>query len=109
MCAAIALKFGLDAIDGGTGCGGELPAPVPGEPLDPRFVNLSYSDGNTRQILVYVGSEDACGTELGWYYDNAAAPTRILACPETCTAVQSSTAAKVEVLLGCATEPATVR
>jgi hypothetical protein len=88
-CAAIAYRFSLDALDGGMGCGGKLPALAQDQPLDPRLVNLSYTDGNTRQILVYVGTEDACGTEFGWYYDDATNPTEVFGCPRTCDFARS--------------------
>jgi hypothetical protein len=91
-------------------CEWGIPKPPPGETFHKDLVNVSVSGNGTTQKLGNVPTKaDCAAAKGGWYYDNAAAPTRILACPETCTAVQSSTSAKVEVLLGCATEPATVR
>ena len=39
----------------------------------------------------------------GWYYDNDAAPTKILLCPSTCSMVKN-TKGQVDVLFGCATQ-----
>ena len=39
----------------------------------------------------------------GWYYDNPAAPTQIILCPSTCTAVEGDMTGEVDVTLGCTT------
>lgn len=49
-----------------------------------------------------VPSKDDCAAN-GWYYDDATKPTRIIACPDTCDMIQSTTAAKISILLGCPT------
>ena len=52
---------------------------------------------------------DCASAENGWYYDNEAQPTKILACPQTCSGVQAGgAAARVEVLFGCKTRPAII-
>jgi len=91
-------------------CEWGIPPPPTGQTFDKSKVNISFSDGTTTQKLGNVANQAACAAAMGgWYYDNPAAPTRILACPQTCSSVQASATAKVQVLLGCATEPATVR
>jgi hypothetical protein len=37
----------------------------------------------------------------GWYYDDAANPTRVVACAPSCRVMQSDHHAKVEVAFGC--------
>jgi len=91
-------------------CEWGIPKPPSGETFHKELVNVSFTGGGTTQKLGNVASKADCAAARGgWYYDNPSAPTRILACPETCNAVQSATGAKVEVLLGCMTEPAIVR
>jgi hypothetical protein len=53
-------------------------------------------------MLVRVGSSDAC-TDNAWYYDNPSAPTRFIACPSVCNAIEKADDAKVDILLGCQT------
>jgi len=48
-----------------------------------------------------VASADSC-KEKGWHYDDPAAPTRIVACPQTCDLIQSTPLAEIKILLGCA-------
>jgi hypothetical protein len=44
----------------------------------------------------------------GWHYDDPGKPSKIVACPQTCTEMQAGGAtAKVDVLFGCKTKPAT--
>jgi hypothetical protein len=51
-------------------------------------------------------SADACaGDDQGWYYDDAEAPTRIFACPQTCTALQEAEEASLDIEVGCAQPP----
>jgi hypothetical protein len=42
-----------------------------------------------------------CEDHEAWYYDNPAAPTRVLACPAMCTRVQAASEAEVNVLFDC--------
>jgi hypothetical protein len=49
-----------------------------------------------------VSDQSACPPSGdGWYYDNPAAPTKILLCPSTCTLVKQDSSAEVSVLFGC--------
>jgi hypothetical protein len=104
-CSEVVLELHLDSSDSGTGCGAMLPARLEGEHFDPRFLNLSYSDGNTLQTLVYVGTADACGTELGWYYDDATNPTEVFGCPRTCDFARSPSGyVSFTLRIGCPTK-----
>ncbi len=89
-------------------CEWDIPDPPPGQTLDPTKVNVRFDDGlgggfsignvETAADCAYVGD--------GWYYDNPAAPTKILACPQTCEKIQGADAAMIVVELGCETVPA---
>lgn len=77
--------------------------PDAGGPVDPDRVNVSLSDGTTDVSLGRVDSAADCPRfDSGWYYDDPAAPTRVLACPDTCDRVRSTTNARVDILLDCA-------
>ncbi|HEX4341608.1 MAG TPA: hypothetical protein VH062_37115 [Polyangiaceae bacterium] len=91
-------------------CQWGIPQAPAGQTFDEQQVNISVTVGGTKSPIGNVADASACAAASGgWYYDNAAAPTRILACPDTCTTIQSTADAQVDVLLGCATQPATVR
>jgi hypothetical protein len=57
----------------------------------------------TSQALGRVDSATACAAG-GWHYDNLEAPTRIIVCPQSCDAIRDTPDARIDVLLGCATE-----
>ncbi len=84
-------------------CEYEMPVPDPGTTLDPSKVVVRYTDGNgVENDLGKFDSEAACGTSNGFYYDNPAAPTKIILCPATCDTAQADDKGKVDILLGCA-------
>jgi hypothetical protein len=73
--------------------------------FDKMLVNVELSSpGGGEVALGNVPSEDDCAAR-GWYYDDFDAPTRIIACEETCGLIQSTAQAKVDILLGCETVP----
>jgi hypothetical protein len=89
-------------------CDLALPAPPTGTVLDPRRVNVSLRGAQGPVRLGKVSGPTACGPVGGWYYDNDAAPTRVLLCPASCTRAQtlvSGGAASVSVEFGCITIP----
>jgi hypothetical protein len=85
-------------------CAWTLPAPPAGQTFDRQRVNVQLSAPllSSPLGLGQVAGASACA-ERGWYYDNASAPTRLIACPQTCTLLQATAQARVEVLLGCST------
>ncbi len=88
-------------------CEWGIPAPPPGETFDPTQVNVDLLANGQKERLGKVPSESECASfSGGWYYDDPVAPTRIIACPDTCTTVKGSGVAGVSVALGCATEVA---
>jgi hypothetical protein len=99
LTAAIAIPMAIP-------CEYEIPEPPEGNELDYLRVNVLYTpgDGSAPQRFPYVGTDDGVDcTSGGWYYDDAAAPTRIILCPSTCDLVSGDTAGRVDVELGCAT------
>jgi len=88
-------------------CEWEIPAPPTGESLDPTHVNVRVTAGGVDRPLGHTGGpHDCAGIADGWHYDDPLAPTRVVACPQTCAALQGLADARVDLLFGCATEPA---
>ncbi len=83
-----------------------IPPPPMAQQLDPTKVNLSYTAGGqgTPKTLPHVDNLAACGSKLGWFYDNNAKPTKVELCPSSCKTVQADSKAIVSVLFGCATQ-----
>jgi hypothetical protein len=70
--------------------------------FDRDKVNIRLSFASETDMLVRVGSAESC-TQHGWYYDNPEAPSRFIACPAVCDAIEQADEAKVDILLGCQT------
>jgi hypothetical protein len=90
-------------------CDWAIPAPPPGETLDPGKVNVRYTaPGGAVEDVLNVPSAAACGPQGGWYYDTPARPTRVISCPSTCAHLRSdwtgATPPKVDLLFGCETQ-----
>ncbi|MBK8251676.1 MAG: VWA domain-containing protein [Polyangiaceae bacterium] len=99
-------KAALDAIQQtALGCEYTIPQPAQGM-LDYNKVNVQYTPGGgSAQVILNVANAAACDPATGgWYYDNPAAPTKIILCDATCSVVEADSAGKIEILLGCATE-----
>lgn len=86
-------------------CDLAIPPPPNGHTLDPGLVNVRYLAGGVAPgtTLPRVNTAADCGASGGWYYDDNAAPTKILLCPTSCTNVQNDAAANVNVEFGCQT------
>lgn len=120
MDGAIEITFGCEMVGGclasgssslGTmpgACDWPLPMPPVGQMLDFSAVNVRYtSPSGFATALGKVGSAAECPMFVqGWYYDNPTNPTKIIACPQTCTGIQEGGAtASVEALFGCTSVP----
>jgi hypothetical protein len=99
------LKDALGAIRGQVlDCDFPMPEAKPGIDVDPALINVNYTpSGGMESTLTQVANADACGATPSWYYDNVAAPTRIILCPSTCDTITSDPMASLQILLGCAT------
>jgi hypothetical protein len=86
-------------------CEWEIPEAAPERPFDKELVNIELSSPSGADVMLgRVADEDDCA-ERGWHYDDFDAPTRIIACDETCTLIQGTPQAKIDILLGCETWP----
>ena len=87
-------------------CDYPIPVPPDGTTIDPKKVNVKYTNSNGTETTIYnvPTGQAGCGTTGGWYYDVPAAPTKITVCANTCAALQGDVGGKVEVLFGCETQ-----
>jgi hypothetical protein len=88
-------------------CEFEIPDPPDGMTFDRHRVNVRYSPGSggASETFPYVGTDDGAACPpggIGWYYDDATAPTEIRLCPSTCTRVEEDEG-RVDIELGCET------
>jgi hypothetical protein len=84
-------------------CEFALPEPSGERPVAFDKVNVQLAaTGQDAIPLGKVSSAAECAMN-GWYYDDPAAPTRVIACEQTCGLIQGSMGAKVDILLGCPT------
>jgi hypothetical protein len=87
--------------------------PTNGKTLNYTLVNVQakVGDGGTAQKVYNVKNAAECAAAKGgWYYDvnPPGTPTKITLCSETCGPLQSTEGSALQVLIGCATEPAIV-
>jgi hypothetical protein len=86
------------------GCEFLLPQPQSGGVIDFDLVNVDLTDGDAKSRISRVNGAGECGSEGGWYYDDALNPSRIIACPTSCGVLEDAmTGARVEIQLGCKT------
>ena len=87
-------------------CEMELPLPAVGT-LDPSAVNVRITSAAGSTLIPKVANAAACGPDLGWYYDNDAAPTKVILCRAACDAANAAVGVdkpgKIDVLFGCKT------
>ncbi|MEZ4301216.1 MAG: vWA domain-containing protein [Polyangiaceae bacterium] len=102
-----ALLAAFESIQGkGLACQFALPED---SSVDPTLVNVLYtpSSGGEAQLIGKVSGPEACTDDKdAWYYDSASSPTAILLCPGSCKKIESDPSGNLEVIFGCATEPA---
>ena len=83
-------------------CEWEIPAPPVGQVFDRDKVNVRFSTADTSSTFVRAASAAAC-IDNSWHFDDAQAPKRLVACPQTCDRIKATPEAKIDLLLGCAT------
>ena len=99
----------LDTIRGAhLACEFQIPQPKAGQTLDYSQVNVQLTSAGKTDVVYYVANVGACdATNGGWYYDvdpKAGTPTKIIACPTSCTAFQAAMGtSSVGIALGCTT------
>lgn len=89
-------------------CEIDIPRPEAGV-LNPAQVNVALDDGGKQSLIYKVKGAASCDATGGWYYDDDAAPTRVLLCPASCDAAEDALHASasgevsIAVQFGCDT------
>jgi hypothetical protein len=83
-------------------CEWVIPTPPAGQMFDPNKVNIRLTVGDSQTNFFRVDSASLC-TANAWHFDDPKAPTRLVACPETCNRISAAVSGKVDILLGCET------
>lgn len=81
-------------------CEYEVPDVVQNGEVEITSVNVLLTLGSGEPALV---PQDAACDGAGWRYSDPGEPPRVVLCPDTCAAVKAAEAAKIQILLGCAT------
>ena len=98
----------LAVIRGATlACDFKLPTPPAGKTLDINSVNVVYTPSNSAAGTLTYNKD--CTGGVGWHYDDANAPQKIILCTGTCGTVQADHAGKIDIVTGCATKGGVVR
>lgn len=96
-----ALLAALDAIrQKAIPCDYEIP---PGT-IDPKETNVTYTLKGATKQLVFVGNEAGCAKATngeGWYFDDEAAPKKVILCAAVCDAVKTDDSGSVDLVFGC--------
>ncbi len=84
------------------GCEYTIPSPSSGD-IDYEKVNVEYTErGQRPSTFLYVDGEAGCSAQHdGWHYDDAAAPKKIVLCPEACSRVARASGARIDLAYGC--------
>ena len=73
-----------------------------GNPWGEALALLRTPSGQPASNLTQVTDSAKCSqVENGWYYDDAAKPSRIILCPTMCGTANASPGTKIEALVGC--------
>lgn len=111
---AVAQQGLVDALESvrtsALGCEYILPLPPPEKgvlDLDSVAIELTPGLNDPKQTMRRVADRGACGvTTGGYFYDDPAAPKRVILCPASCDAVRGAPAtARIELAFGCIQRP----
>jgi hypothetical protein len=84
-------------------CDWEIPPPPDGEDFDKFKTNVLLDLDGASDPLGKAAGASGCGDQDGWHYDDEAIPTKVVACPATCTRIQAAQNATVQLQFGCET------
>jgi hypothetical protein len=88
------------------GCGMQLPKPAGGKVINPKQINLTYT--NKAGATTTLAHSQDCSNLEGWkYMPDASAPTSIELCKNACDTVKVDDKGTIGVVLGCETKDST--
>ncbi len=80
-----------------------MPAPPPGEKLDPTKVNVTFTPTGGAAVTIEQDASKPCeGGANGWQY--SADMKKILICGDWCKKLKADPSSKLTIALGCATK-----
>jgi hypothetical protein len=92
-------RSAIDEIRGvALACNVDVPKAPDGRVFEKDQVVVGYASGAAQTQLVY---DESCTAEGAWHYDDVAAPSQVVVCPATCSAVQAGFEAKLQVGFTC--------
>lgn len=77
---------------------------IPSGTIKPKATNVTYASGGVTKQLVFVGNEAGCDKAKdgeGWYFDDEAAPSKVILCDAICSAAKDDDGASVDLEFGC--------
>lgn len=93
-------KAVIDGIRGvALSCNIEIPLPPVGSVFVPEKVNVVY--GSASSVERTLSYDPSCVAEDAWHYDDAASPSTIVLCTESCGLAQREASARLSVEFGC--------
>lgn len=91
----------------GLACTWPMPAAPAGKTIDPDSVEVRLAIDGVQVDPFHFQTAAGCSPGVhGWYYDDNAAPTELVACPATCEVLSTGVAADLEIDVGCASNVA---
>lgn len=94
----------LDALEGIRRTAIPCDYDIPPGTIDPEATNVAYTSKDGTKQLVFVGNEAGCAKAAngeGWYFDDEAAPKKVILCAAVCAAAKSDDGASVDLVFGC--------
>jgi hypothetical protein len=71
--------------------------------IDYDTVNVDFTASGRTKSFYYVSDAKDCSLkpDSTWYYDDPTSPTKVILCPDTCTAVADAPTARIDIAYGC--------
>lgn len=82
-------------------CAYALPEPPSGSAIDPSTLRVELSLSTGERSVIPAAAQTGCDATGGWFYDNMAQPTKVIFCPQTCSALRETSSPRVELVVGC--------
>jgi len=85
-------------------CSFAVPDSSSDEQLALEAVNVCYAPaGHEAETVPQASPTEGCAGGEGWHYDDPAAPSEIILCPDSCARAQSHPEGRIDVVFGCQT------
>ncbi|WP_240488953.1 VWA domain-containing protein [Labilithrix luteola] len=91
----------LEVTKGALDCAYALPVAPAGRTLDPSTLSVEITSATGDRSVIPAVTQPACDAAGGWFYDNAAKPTKVIFCPQTCNTLRDTISPRVELVVGC--------